>query len=144
MPEPAASAACVFCQIIQGKIPAVKVYEDQAILTFMDLQPLNPGHTLTVPKTHAANLYEITEADLSVVAIASQRIARAVQAALKPGGIRIIQTNGAAAGQSVFHYHVHVIPMETGQRLNVHGRERASPEALEAVAAQIRAALAGC
>lgn len=143
MSEPAASTACVFCQIIQGKIPAIKVHEDQSTLTFMDMQPLNPGHTLTVPKVHATNLFEISEVDLNAVAVASQRIARAVHAALKPGGIRIIQTNGAAAGQSVFHYHVHVIPMEAGQRLNVHGRERASPEALEAVAAPIRAALAG-
>ena len=133
---------CLFCKIVRGEIPSVKVREDARTFSFMDVQPASPGHILTVPKLHAANLLEITEDDLCAVVLASQQIARAVQAALKPDGMRMVQTNGAAAGQTVFHYHVHIIPMYQGQRLVTHGRDRTSPEDLEAVAVRIRAALA--
>jgi histidine triad (HIT) family protein len=136
------SAQCIFCKIVRGEIPAVKVHEDERTLTFMDIQPASPGHALVIPKTHAPNLLEIAESELFVVAATTQRIARAVQKALAPDGIRIVQTNGVAAGQSVFHYHVHIIPMQAGQRVGAHGRERASPEELKALAARIRAALA--
>ena len=132
---------CVFCGIVQGNIPAVRVYEDATTLAFMDIQPASSGHTLVIPKVHAANLFEISPTDLAAVAWTAQRIARAVQEALTPDGIRILQTNGAAAGQTVFHYHVHVIPMWDGQRIGSHGRTRADPERLKAVALQIQAAL---
>ena len=135
-------ANCVFCKIVRGEIPAVKVHEGECTLTFMDIQPASPGHALVISKVHAPNLLEIAEADLFAVAATTQRIARAVQQALAPDGIRIVQTNGAAAGQSVFHYHVHVIPMREGQRIGAHGRERANIEELKALAARIRAALA--
>ncbi len=135
-------ANCVFCKIVRGEIPAVKVHEDERTLTFMDIQPASPGHALVISKVHAPNLLEIAEADLFAVAATTQRISRAVQQALAPDGIRIVQTNGAAAGQSVFHYHVHVIPMREGQRIGAHGRERANIEELKALAARIRAALA--
>lgn len=138
----AESTQCVFCKIVRGELPAVKVHEDEHTLTFMDIQPASPGHALVIPKIHAPNLLEIAESELFVVAATAQRIARAVQKALAPDGIRIVQTNGAAAGQSVFHYHVHIIPMQAGQRVGAHGRERANPDALKALAAQIRAALA--
>ena len=139
MPE---SPKCIFCKIARGELPAVKVYEDEHTLTFMDIQPASPGHALVIPKTHAPNLLEITEPELFVVAATTQRVARAIQKALAPDGIRIVQTNGAAAGQSVFHYHVHIIPMQEGQRVGAHGRERANLEELKALAARIRAALA--
>jgi histidine triad (HIT) family protein len=136
------SAQCIFCKIARGAIPAVEVHEDERTLTFMDIQPASPGHALVIPKTHAPNLLEIAEADLFAVAATTQSIARAVWKALAPDGIRIVQTNGAAAGQSVFHYHVHVIPMREEQRVGAHGRERANMEELKALAARIRAALA--
>ena len=136
------SAQCIFCKIVRGEIPAVKVHEDEHTLTFMDIQPASPGHALVIPKTHAPNLLEIAEPDLFVAAATTQRVARAVQQALAPDGIRIVQTNGVAAGQSVFHYHVHIIPMQAGQRVGAHGRERANPDELKVLAARIRAALA--
>ena len=132
---------CVFCKIVQGKIPSVKVAEDAQTLIFMDIQPASPGHTLVIPKTHAANLMEITEADLFAVTKTVQRLARAIRSALAPDGIRIVQTNGAAAGQTVLHYHVHLIPMQEGQRLGTHGRAPADREQLKTQAALIRAAL---
>lgn len=138
MPE---STNCIFCKIVQGGIPAIKVHEDDDTLTFMDIQPASPGHALVIPKTHAANLLEIAEADLVTVTRTVQRVARAVRKALAPDGIRIIQTNGTAAGQTVFHYHVHIIPMQEGQRIGTHGRTPANPEELKALAARIQEAL---
>ncbi len=135
------SANCIFCKIVRGSIPAAKVYEDDQTLTFMDIQPASPGHTLIISKAHAANLMEIAEADLLAATRTVQRVARAVRKALTPDGIRIVQTNGAAAGQSVFHYHVHIIPMQEGQRIGVHGRALADSGELDALAARIRAAL---
>lgn len=132
---------CLFCGIVRGDIPATKVYEDEQTVAFMDIRPASPGHTLVISKVHAPNLFEIAETDLSAVTITTQRIAQAVHKALAPDGIRIMQTNGAAAGQTVFHYHVHVIPMQHGQRIGAHGRELASPGSLKALAAQIQAPL---
>lgn len=138
MPEP---THCIFCKIARGTIPAIKVHEDGATLTFMDIQPASPGHALVIPKMHAANLFEIAEGELSAVTRTVQRVARAMREALAPDGIRIVQTNGAAAGQSVFHYHVHLIPMQDGQRIGTHGRAPADPEQLKTLAARIREAL---
>lgn len=132
---------CVFCKIVQGKIPSVKVAEDAQTLIFMDIQPASPGHTLVIPKAHAANLMEITEADLFAVTKTVQRVARAIRSALAPDGIRIVQTNGAAAGQTVLHYHVHLIPMQEGQRIGTHGRAPAKPDDLTLLAARIRDAM---
>ena len=135
------SAHCIFCKIVRGEIPAVKVHEDAQTLTFMDVRPASPGHTLVISRAHAPNLLEIAEADLLAVASTVQRVARAVQKALSPDGIRVGQFNGAAAGQTVLHYHVHIVPIREGQKAGAHGREPANPEQLKALAAQIRAAL---
>ena len=132
---------CIFCKIARGGIPAIKIHEDQHTLSFMDIQPASPGHLLVISKTHAANLLDIAEADLLAVTLATQRLARAVWKALEPDGIRINQFNGAAAGQSVFHYHVHIIPVQEGQRIGSHGRAPANPEELKALAEKIRQAL---
>ena len=136
------SARCIFCKIVRGEIPAVTVYEDERTLSFMDVRPASPGHVLVISKAHAANLLEIAEVDLLAVASTVQRVARAMQNALNPDGLRIGQFNGAAAGQSVFHYHVHIVPMREGQKAGAHGREPANPEQLKALVAQIRTALA--
>ena len=135
------SAQCIFCKIVRGEIPAIKVHEDEHTLTFMDIQPASPGHTLVISKVHAPNLLEIAESDLLAVAVTVQRVARAVQKALAPDGIRIGQFNGAAAGQSVPHYHVHIVPMHEGQRAGAHGCAPANPEELKVMAARIREAL---
>jgi histidine triad (HIT) family protein len=135
------STQCIFCKIVRGEIPSVKVYEDEYTLTFMDVRPASPGHALVISKAHAANLLEIAETDLQAVTLTVQRVARAIQKALAPDGMRVSQLNGAAAGQTVFHYHVHIIPMQEGQRTGSHGRESANPQQLESLAAQIRAAL---
>ncbi|QQS54007.1 MAG: HIT family protein [Candidatus Competibacteraceae bacterium] len=135
------SESCIFCKIIRGVIPAIKVCEDEHTLTFMDIQPASPGHALVISKTHAANLLEIAESDLLAVTRTTQRIARAVHKALAPDGLRISQFNGAAAGQTVPHYHVHIVPMREGQRAGAHGRAPGDPGELKALAARIREAL---
>ena len=135
------SENCIFCKIIRGTVPAIKVCEDEYTLTFMDINPAGPGHALVISKAHAANLLEIAEPDLLAATATTQRVARAVNQALTPDGFRINQFNGAAAGQSVPHYHVHIVPIREGQRAGAHGREKADPAALEVVAARIRQAL---
>ncbi len=133
---------CLFCKMVRGQIPAVRVDEDENTLAFMDIFPASEGHTLVIAKTHAATLLEMAEADLLAVTVTTQRVARAIQQALAPDGLRINQFNGAAAGQSVPHYHVHIVPIREGQRAGAHGREKADPATLETVAARIRQALA--
>ena len=135
------TANCIFCKIVRGEIPAIKVHEDEHTLSFMDIQPASPGHLLVISRTHAANLLDIAEADLLAVTLATQRLARAAWKALEPDGVRINQFNGAAAGQSVFHYHVHIIPVWEGRRIGSHGRAPANPEELKALAEKIRQAL---
>ncbi|MCB2189387.1 MAG: HIT family protein [Deltaproteobacteria bacterium] len=108
---------CIFCDIVAGKVPAFKVYEDERSLAFADINPVTPGHTLVIPKNHTANLWEITPGDLAGVHQAAQKVARAMKAALKPAGIFLAQLNGEAAGQIIMHYHVHLIPRNPGDPL---------------------------
>jgi histidine triad (HIT) family protein len=101
---------CVFCKIRDGQIPSMKVYEDERTLAFMDINPLNAGHCLVIVKTHAATLWETDEADLAAVITAAKKVALALRTAVKPDGLNMLQANGAAAFQSVPHYHLHLIP----------------------------------
>jgi len=104
---------CVFCKIRDGRIPSVKVYEDERTLCFMDISPLNTGHCLVVTRAHAATLFESAPADLQAAITTAQRVARAIQQALKPDGLNMLQANGPAAFQSVPHFHLHLIPRWT-------------------------------
>jgi histidine triad (HIT) family protein len=104
------SADCVFCKIRDGEIPSKKIYEDDATLVFMDINPLNTGHCLVVPKRHAATIWDADVADLQATIATAQKIAIALVAAVKPDGLNMLQANGAAAFQSVPHFHLHLIP----------------------------------
>jgi histidine triad (HIT) family protein len=112
---------CIFCQIIHKQAPANAVYEDKQILAFLSNQPINDGHTLVVPKKHYENIFEIPEEEAAYLFRVVKRIAVAVKNATAAEGIRIVQNNGWAAGQVVFHLHVHVIPMEPNDGF-VHGK----------------------
>ena len=101
---------CIFCKIIKGDIPSFKVYEDDRVFAFEDINPISTGHTLVIPKTHAENLWEIPEQDLSAVHKASKKIIAAIKEALKPSGVACLQLNGRGANQVVMHYHLHLIP----------------------------------
>jgi histidine triad (HIT) family protein len=136
------SAHCIFCKIESGQAPAIKIYEDKHTLGFMDIYPASRGHALVISKQHYTDLFDIDPAILGAVAASSQRIARAIDQALTPDGFRITQFNRAEAGQTVFHYHVHVRPVYTGQGLASHGRGPVDVAQIERVAEQIRAVLA--
>ncbi len=110
---------CIFCKIISGEIPSVEIYEDDRVLAFMDINPLNDGHILIIPKAHAATIHEISEADFLAVMSATHKLAAAVQKTLGPDGINILQLNGEAANQVVPHLHVHIVPRWSGDGLTV-------------------------
>ncbi len=103
-------ADCVFCKIRDGQIPSVKVYEDDKTFCIMDINPLNRGHCLVITKVHAATLFESKGDDLAAAIATARRVARAIKSALKPDGLNMLQANGAAAFQSVPHFHLHLIP----------------------------------
>ena len=101
---------CVFCKIIDGQLPSMKIDEDDSTLTFMDIHPLSSGHCLVVPKQHVATIFEADVRDLEAVMATAKRVALAIQEALRPAGLNLLQANGAAAFQSVPHFHLHLIP----------------------------------
>ena len=133
----------IFAKIIRGEMPCVKVYEDDNILSFMDVFPQSEGHTLVIPKAPSRNLLETNAKDIGRLFGAVQRITKAVETALKPDGITITQFNGAPAGQTVFHTHVHIIPRYEGKTLGAHGGtgEMTDMDALKALAEKISAKL---
>ena len=105
---------CIFCKIVKGEIPSFKVYEDEQVLAFADINPVSPGHTLIIPKNHSANLMEISEEDLTAVHRASKKVIVGIEAALKPSGVACVQLNGRGVNQVVMHYHLHLIPKILG------------------------------
>lgn len=131
----------IFAKIIGGEIPAHKVYEDDHVLAMMDIFPQSKGHLLVIPKAPSRNLLDADPQTLAAAMPAVQRLARAVQQALRPDGIRIAQFNEAPAGQSVFHLHFHVIPVYEGAPLGRHGEGKADDAELAAQAQAIAAAL---
>lgn len=131
----------VFGRILRGELPAAKVHEDDQVLVIMDAFPQARGHTLVIPKSPARNLLEVDDAGLAAAAATVRRVARAVEAALKPDGIVVTQFNGSPAGQTVFHLHFHVIPRWDGQASRAHGGAPADPAELQALAAEIAARL---
>lgn len=133
----------IFAKILRGEIPCVKVYEDDAVLSFMDIFPQSEGHTLVIPKNaRATNLFDIEPAGLATLIVGAQKVARAVEKALRPDGVRIVQFNGAPAGQTVFHIHFHIIPVYEGRAEQRHAAgAKADAGALESLAAKIRAAI---
>jgi histidine triad (HIT) family protein len=135
--------ANIFGKIIRGEIPAVKVYEDDAILAFMDVFPQARGHTLVISKTsRARNLLDAEPEVLETLILAVQKVTRAVRTALQPDGIVVTQFNGAQAGQTIFHLHFHIIPRWEGVAVGRHAAGgMADVEELKVVAGQIAAAL---
>jgi len=101
---------CVFCKIVDGDVPSMRVYEDERTLAVMDINPVNSGHCLVIIKAHAPTLWDADPADLQAAILAAQKVAVALKAAVKPDGLNMLQANGPAAFQSVPHYHLHVIP----------------------------------
>ena len=132
-------ADCVFCRIVAKQIPASMVHEDEHTLAFMDLGQVNPGHVLVAAKAHAENVYSLDDAQAAAVFRSVARVARAIRAAFAPDGLSVYQANGKAAGQTVFHLHVHLVPRHEGDGMNLIWPAKNPPrEKLEEYAAKVR------
>ena len=130
---------CVFCKIVAGTIPSTRVYEDEHALAFMDIGQVNPGHVLVAVKKHADNLFTLEEAQAVAVARACRRVALAIRDAFPAEGLSVYQANGSAAGQTVFHYHVHLLPRHAGDGMELTWPVKNPPrEKLEEYAQKIR------
>jgi histidine triad (HIT) family protein len=131
----------IFAKILGGEIPCVKVYEDAKTLAFMDVMPEADGHVLVVPKEGAENILDLSADGMAAMMATVQKVAKAVDKALRPDGILLKQYNRAAAGQSVFHVHFHIVPRWEDMPLAPHGKVMVEAARLEPIAAKIRSAL---
>ncbi len=133
---------CVFCRIISGELPCAKVHEDELTLAFMDIGAVNPGHMLVTVKPHVENIYGLDETLAAAVFSTAARVARAAKKAYAPDGLTLYQANGVAAGQTVFHFHLHLVPRHPRDGMRLTWPAKNPPrEQLEANAARLRAAL---
>jgi histidine triad (HIT) family protein len=133
---------CVFCAIREGRLPATRVAESDRAFAIMDINPLSDGHTLIIPKTHSESLFDIGEEDLLAVTGMARRVAAGIRKGLNPDGLSLIQANGAAAFQSVFHYHLHLIPRRHQDGVGFDWPlVKGDPDRIRATAQKIRAAL---
>ena len=133
---------CIFCKLVRGQIPAAKVFENELTLAFMDLGQVNPGHVLVASKRHARTLLDLTAEEAGAVMQTARRVALAVEAAFQPEGLNLFQANGAAAGQTVGHFHIHVLPRHAGDGVDLAWpRKDPGPAALTEYAGQLKAVL---
>lgn len=128
---------CVFCAIAAGEIPSFKVYEDDLVLAYLDINPFTKGHTLVIPKAHSTGLLDTDEKTLAEVIARVKKVAAHLKAALPCDGFNILQNNGAAAGQTVMHLHFHIVPRYGAEPIVFESRP-GDMEALKALAEKIR------
>ncbi len=132
---------CIFCKVVAGEIPAAKVYENEHVLAFLDISQVTEGHTLVIPKKHEKDVYELSEETAMHVFQAVPKIARAIKEQFKPIGLNLLNNNEAPAGQSVFHYHIHLLPRygnEDGfNAVWKTNNDKYTPEKLTKIASQI-------
>ncbi len=131
----------IFARILRGEMPAHRIHEDRWTLAILDVMPQSDGHALVIPRAQATDLFDLDDEMAAAVMHTSKRIARALRQAFAPDGITLMQFNGAAAGQTVFHFHMHVVPRWADRPLRAHQRRMAEPALLEAHADRLRAAL---
>jgi histidine triad (HIT) family protein len=136
------SEGCIFCKIVRKEVPASIVYEDGEVIAFLDIRPVSEGHVLVIPKAHFETIFDTPEELLAQIYKITKKVAEAVKKGVKADGISIIQQNGRAADQDVFHLHVHVIPRAMGQKLQHFDKlADASREKLDKAAIKIRDSL---
>ena len=132
-------ATCIFCRIANGEIPSQTVYEDEDFRVFMDVNPASPGHMLIVPKAHYENLYELPEELAAKAMVLAKRMAQAAKEAYHPEGLNVVQNNGEVAGQSVMHYHLHVVPRYKGiGQFNAWEGQSTDPKEIETMADKLK------
>jgi histidine triad (HIT) family protein len=134
--------SCIFCKLVAKEIPAAIVFEDAQTLAFMDLGQVNPGHVLVASKRHAANLLELTADEAAAVMRTAHHVARAVMASFDPPGLTLLQANGKEGDQTVFHFHMHVVPRHANDGITLSWpRKDPAREVLQAHALRLRQAL---
>lgn len=131
----------IFAKIIRGEAPCFKVYEDEHTLAFMDIMPQAEGHTLVIPKEPAENIFDLSPEGAAALLKSTRKVAAAVKKVTGAPGVMLAQLNGAAAGQTVFHIHFHIIPRSAGIDLVLHARDKADFTRLKALAERIAAAI---
>jgi histidine triad (HIT) family protein len=132
---------CIFCKIVKGEIPCQKVYEDDKTLAFLDIMPIHKGHTLLIPKEHHENMLDMPDDTLADLAKAAKKVAKAVKEATKADGFNISQNNGEAAGQAVFHFHLHIIPRFTDDGLKTWPHKQIPEEEMKEIQQAIKNSL---
>lgn len=132
---------CIFCKIVRGELPSYKVYEDDKVIAFLDIRPVNAGHTLVVPKNHATNIFDIAPEDWIAVAEAVRKLSIVIEKAVSADGINIAMNNREHAGQLVDHPHVHIIPRHKGDGLRLMPQRNYNEHEAEDTAEKIRTAL---
>ena len=133
---------CIFCKIIAGEIPCFKLFEDDETLAFMDINPASDGHALVIPREHARDVHAISDHSIAATVKTAKRIAAAIEKALQPEGLNLLQCNGPAAAQSVFHFHMHVLPRSSGDELKLNwGPKPGEMDKIGEMAERIRAGL---
>ena len=132
---------CIFCRLVAGEIPSARVYEDDLVIAFMDIAQVNPGHVLIATKRHATNLFEITPEEAAAVMQIAQKMAEAVRIAFDPPGLTLLQANGKEGEQTVFHFHLHVLPRHANDGVGLNWpRKEPAPEVLQDYAQRLRTA----
>lgn len=140
--DPSPPGDCIFCKLVNGDIPSAKVYEDELTLAFMDLGQVNPGHVLVATKRHAANIFEITDAESAAVMQTARKVSLAAKLAFEPAGLTLLQANGAEGGQTVAHFHLHVVPRHANDGMALTWpRKEPGGAVLEGYALQLRNAM---
>ena len=143
------AARCIFCSIAAGAAPCHKIYSDDATLAFMDINPVNEGHCLVIPTAHFGRVFEMPPEAFAAVASTVVKVANAVNDELRPGGLSVLQANGALAGQTVPHVHVHVLPRRADDNLLINwdrdttNDKTADPACIAAIAERLRSRLRG-
>lgn len=133
---------CVFCRLVAGEIPSARVFEDDRTVAFMDLGQVNPGHVLVAVKRHAVDLLELTEEEAAAAMRTAHRVAAAIRTAFAPAGLTLLQANGREGGQTVFHFHLHVVPRHADDGIRLSWPRKDPPaETLQEYAARLRQAL---
>lgn len=143
------ASECIFCRIVAGTSACQAIYEDEATLAFMDIHPANDGHCLVIPKAHFEKVFDMPPAVFGTVASTVAKVARVVNEVLRPGGVSLVQANGEAAGQSVFHVHVHILPRRADDNLlinwdrNRKGHQLFDRDRIAEIAERLRSRLRG-
>lgn len=132
---------CIFCKIIRGEIPSTKIYEDENTLAFLDIAPVNPGHTLVIPKKHSENLEDIVEEDLCSIIKAVKKVGKAIKESISQAGYNVGLNNGSGSGQLVPHLHFHIMPRHAGDGHRLWTQGKYQEGEAEAVAEKIKTSL---